>query len=470
MSLSHPGDAVAFRVADHLTGKEPWEVFGERIRRYEIHIAGDQVEMTRGPITLEGYGLRIFRSHETGTGIGFQASNDLSPEGVAAAEEDAERAARYALFPAPQVELPSGHGATGGIVEVFDRKLWEYPMDTLETYVAALRAAFEGRKEFAISFGSVRATLSSTSISNSAGLRTGYGHTTIDLEVAVEAFGGPEGPPPGEYWLNDSDRRSLPAELSVRAGRWCRYAEDVRRGKPPPTGEMSVVLPPQVLAGILPVVFGGRFTGEAQLRKVAPQPGARLGTELATVYDDGRIPWAPMSSGVDDEGVPQRRRTLLDHGVVSDTLYDTLHAGAFGAHSSGNAFRGQSSGFRTWYRFLAPPTVSPSTIVLAPGDGGTDAEIVEAAHEGVWIQQIGWSAPDPLTGAFGGEIRLGYRIRDGKLAESIRGGTVGGIALAAEGSPSLMTRLEAVGSRPAFSEAVLSPPVLVRTLSVGGET
>ena len=37
MSLSRPGDAVAFRVGDRLAGQEPWEVYGERIRRYEIH-------------------------------------------------------------------------------------------------------------------------------------------------------------------------------------------------------------------------------------------------------------------------------------------------------------------------------------------------------------------------------------------------------------------------------------------------
>jgi predicted Zn-dependent protease len=470
MSAPRPGDAVAFRVGDQLSGKEPWEVFGERIRRYEIHLNGDKIEMTRGPIALLGYGIRVFRARPDGTtGVGFQASNDLSPEGILAAEQDAERAARYAVFPTARVELPAGHGATGGIVEVLDRGLWEYPMDCLERYVAALRAAFEGRKQFALSFGSVRATLSNTSICNSAGLRTGYGHTTVDLEVGVKAFGGPEGPPPGEYWLNDSDRRSRPAELAVRVPEWCRYAEDVRRGRPPPTGDVAVVLPPPVLAGILPTVFGGRFTGPAHLRKVAPTPGMKLGADLATIHDDGRVPWAPMSSPVDDEGVPQRRRTLLDHGVVSELLYDTLHAGAFEAHSTGSGFRGISSGFRTWYRFLQPPSVFPSTIVLAPGGGGTDTELVEAAREGIWIQQIGWSSPDPITGAFGGEIRLGYRIRNGKLAESIRGGTVGGIALAAEGSSSLMTRLEAVGSTAAFSEQVSSPPVLVRPLTVAGE-
>jgi predicted Zn-dependent protease len=469
MSLSRAGDAVAFRVADRLAGKEPWEVFGERIRRYEIHLAGDRVEMTRGPIALEGYGVRVFRSRDSAIGIGYQASNDPSDAGVRAASEDAERAARFASFPAAHFELPTGRGATGGIVEVMDRGLWEYPMDSLDVYVAALRAAFEGRKQVGLSFGSVRATLSEVSICNSVGLRTGYGHTTVEVELGVKSFGGPEGPPPGEYWVNDADRRLLPGELETRVTKWCRFAEDVRRGRPPPTGEVAVVLPPPVLAGILPTVFGGRFTGSARLRQVAATPGARLGTELATIHDDGRLPWAPMSSPVDDEGVPQRRRTLLDHGAVSDILYDCIHAGTFDERSTGNGFRGVSYGFRNWYRFLQPPTVSPSTIALEEGTGGSDDEIVEAAHDGIWIQQIGWSSPDPLTGAFGGEIRLGYRIRDGKLAESIRGGTVGGLALAPEGAPSLLTRLEAIGSHAEFSEPVSSPPVLVRSLAVAGE-
>lgn len=469
MSSPRAGDAAAFRVSEHLVGSEPWEVFGERIRRYEIHLNGEKIEMTRGPIALEGYDIRLFRARDGATGVGCQASNDFSAEGVRAAVDDAERFGRYASFPTPRFELPTGRGAAGGIVEVLDRGLWEYPMDSLDGYVAALRAALEGRKGFALSFGSVRATLVETSICNSAGLHTSYGHTTVEVEVGVKAFGGPEGPAPGEFWLNDSDRRLRPSELGGRVTEWCRYAEDIRRGRPPPTGKLPVVLPPAVLAGILPTVFGGRFTGSAQLRGVAIQPGMKLGTELVTVQDNGRIPWAPMSSPVDDEGVPQRRRTLLDHGSVSEILYDTLHAGAFGTRSTGSGFRGLTSGFRTWYRFLQPPTVSPSTITLDPGDGGTDAELIEAAHDGIWVQEIGWSSPDPVSGAFGGEIRLGYRIRNGELGEPIRGGTIGGVALAPEGLPSLMTELVAIGSQTAFSEPVSSAPVLVRSLAVGGE-
>lgn len=469
MSAAHPREAAAFRVGDYLAGKEPWEVFGERIRRFEIHLNGNEIEISRGPIALEGYDIRVFRPREGAMGVGSQASNDFSAEGVRQALEDAERSSRLGSFPTRRLDLPSGRGAAGGIVEVLDRGLWEYPMDSLEGYVAALRSAFEGRRQFGISFGSVRATLTETSICNSSGLRTGYGHTSVELELAIKAYGGPEGPAPGEYWLNESDRRLRPAEMGPRVEEWCRFAEDVRRGRPPPAGEMPVVLPPPVLAGILPVVFGGRFTGSARVRGVAIEPGMKLASESVTVLDDGRYPWAPMSSPVDDEGVPQRRRTLLDRGSVSEILYDSLHAGAFDARSTGSGFRGLSGGFRTWYRFLQPPTVATSTVTLAPGDGGTDAELVEAAGDGIWIQEIGWSSPDPVTGAFGGEIRLGYRIRNGKLAEPVRGGTVGGIALAPEGLPSVLTRLEKVGSEARYSEPVSTPSVLAGSLTVGGE-
>ena len=469
MSAPRTRDAAAFRVADQLTGKDPWEVFGERIRRFEIHLSGGAVEMTRGPVALEGYEIRVFRPREGSLGIGCQASNDFTPDGVRLALEDAERSARFASFPTSRFSLPAGRGAAGGIVEVLDRGLWEYPMDSLESYVAGLRAAFEGRNGFTLSFGSLRATLVETSICNSSGLRTGYGHTQVELEVGVKAEGGPEGPAPGEYWLNDSDRRLQPAEISRRVDEWCRYAEDVRRGVPPPTGEMPVILPPAVLAGILPTVCSGRLTGSARLRGIAAQPGAKVASEIVTVHDDGRVPWAPMSSPVDDEGVPQRRRLLVDHGTISEILYDTLHAGAFDTHSTGNAFRGMAFGFPTWYRFLQPPLVAPTTIVVSPGDGGTEAELIETAREGLWIQEIGWSSPDPVSGAFGGEIRLGYRIRGGKLAEPIRGGTVGGFVFAPAGSPSLLSRLQAIGSTSAFAEPVSSPPVLIRALPVGGE-
>lgn len=460
---------TALRVAERIRAPAPWEVFGQRIQRFELHLGGSRVEMIRGPITLEGYGIRVLRPREGKTGAGFQASTELSPAGIRATLEDAESIARHAEFPAPRVELPGSTPSSPPVAEVVDRQLWDDPLGSIDAYVAELVRGFAGHRDVVPTFGSVRATLSETSIANSAGLRAQFPQTAVEFEVAVKAFGGPEGVAPGEYWVNESTRRLDPSRLASDIDTWCRFAQDVRRASPPPTGEVAVALPASVLAGILPSVLGFRFTGAARLRKIAPRPGDAVAAAKVTVLDDGLYPWSPVSSPFDGEGQARQARPLISQGKVAGLLYDALHAGAFEAQSTASAARGyMPMGYIDWRQFSRPPNVSSSTLVVAPGDGGTDPELVETVEDGVWVQQLGWAIPDFISGAFGGEIRIGYRIRHGKLAEPIRGGTVGGFVMSAPGRPSLLQNVAAIGSRPQLADAVASPTLVVRTLTVAG--
>ncbi len=469
MTAASPTSDTAFRVADRVRVPAPWEVFAERTRRFEVHLNGRAIEMVRGPIALEGYGIRLLRSREGRTGVGFQSSTDLSEAGIHATSADAETVARHSVFPAETVELPGGAGPAGRSVEIVDRKLWADPLATVDAYVAELLRGFEGRKDVLASFGSVRATLIETSIANSASLRASYAQTLVDFEVAVKAFGGPEGAPPGEYWVNNTSRRLEPERLPADIENWCTYAKDVRRAIPPPTGELPVVLPPGVLAGIIPSVIGFRFTGAARLRKISPGVGSSVAAETVTIVDDGLFPWAPASSPFDGDGSPRGGHPVVAAGAVSHLLYDAMHAGAFDVPSTSSASRAFGpGGFADWRRFIHPPRVSSSTLAIAPGKGGTEAELVEQAGEGIWVQQLGWAVPDDISGAFGGEIRIGYRIRHGKIAEPVRGGTVGGTVMAPPGRPSLLTSVAAIGSVAELSEAIVSPPLLIRPLVVAG--
>jgi predicted Zn-dependent protease len=460
-------DDTAFRVADRLRTELPWDVFAERSRRYELHLNGRAVEMARGPISVGGFGVRVFRARGEKTGVGFQASTDLSEEGVRTGFKVASDVARSSEFPAKRVELPTSGKSGPPQVEVRDARLWDRPGESLQDYVDTLFAAFDGKKGVTPSFGSVRATLTETSLANSAGLRTSYAHTTVEFEVAVKAFGGPEGAPPGEYWVNSSSRRLETDPLPGLVEEWCRFARDVRRAQPTPSGDLPVVLSSATLSGILPLVLGFRFTGGARLREIAPKAGDRLAGPALTIHDDGLLPWAIASAPVDDEGTRQRKRSLIVRGAVSELMYDALHAGAFGTTSTGNAVR-ISLFFRDWRHFLHAPNGTATTLVVEPGAGGTDAELIEAAGDGVWVQQLGWAIPDPISTAFGGELRIGYRIRGGKLAEPIRGGTVGGLVLAPPGARSLLNDVAAIGSRPTLSDTISTPTLLVRPLTVAG--
>jgi TldD protein len=467
MTAGGAPEPVSYRVADRLRTEAPWEVFGERARRYELHFNGRVIESVRGPLLVEGYGVRIFRPHGDRTGTGFQASTEVTDEGIAHTLADAEKVATHSDFPTKKVVLPSAVSMAG--VEVVDPHLWESPLPRLQAYVDALLAPFDTIKDVVPSFGSVRATLSENSLANSSGLRGTYRHTTAALELAVKAFGGPEGTPPGEYWVNQLERRVDPDHAGDPVAAWCQYARDARRAKAPPTGELPVVLPPSSLAGILPSVVGSRWTGTARLREIAPVPGSMVAGPNVTVHDDGRFPWAPNTAPMDDEGTPTRRRVLIETGAASELMYDVLHAGAFDVPASGNGFRGLSFGYRDWLRFTHAPTTGASTLVMAPGSGGTDMEIAEATGDGIWVQQLGWANPDPVSGSFGGEIRIGYRIRNGKIAEPVRGGTVGGTVLAPVGAPSLLTSIAAIGSEALLVDDLSCPTLLVRPLTVAGD-
>jgi predicted Zn-dependent protease len=462
-----PSD-LAYRVADRLKTDGPWDVIGERSTRFEVHLQGTTVELERGPITIEGYGVRLFRRHGDGLGTGFQASTDLSPEGIRAVVEDAETTARHSEFPARSVELPSG-GKPPAEVLVVDPRLWADPAGAVGAYVDALLRPFEGRKGVVPSFGSVKATLTELSFANSAGLKVSFPLTSAELELGVKAFGGPEGAPPGEFWVTRSTRRLEPETAARSVDAWCRYAADVRHAVTPPNGDQAVIVPPDVLSGILPQVLGFRFTGAARLRKIAPEVGAVVAAGRVTIRDDGCYPWGPRSAPYDDEGSPRETCALIERGSVANLLYDALYASAFATRSTGSGVR-TTVGPTADLRFAHRPSPGGSTLVVAPGDGGTTDELVEAAGEGILVTQLGWANPNPISGAFGGEIRIGYRIRGGKLAEPVRGGTVGGVVLAPPGSPSMLANAEAIGRELELSDHLAAPAVLVRPLSVAGSS
>lgn len=469
MSSAEAGPPVASVVAEELRGRvePPWEVFGERAQHFEIHLNGPSVEMVRGPIALTGYGIRLFRPREKVMGVGFSAGSDTAPASIGRLVAGAEANARYSSFPSSGVNLPSGNGGAHPGAELIDRRLWADPTTALSDAVESLLHLLEGRPGIAPSFGSLRASLVHTSIANSTGLARSYEHTVVDSEVAVKAFGGPEGAAPGEYWVNRRDRQ-LPTEaFRGEVDGWCDRAERMRRADSPPNGAFPVVLPPPVLVDVLPAILGFRLSGAARLRKVAPAVGSRIGVDSLTISDDGQLPFGSGSAPFDDEGARTSRHPLIRAGVVAHLLYDALHSAAFDSPHTASAWRAPAF-FSSWFHFPFAPQPACSNLVVEPGTGGSDAELIEGIDDGLWVDQLGYAFPDPLSGAFGGEIRAGYRIRNGKLAEPVRGGTVGGPLVAGEGEPSFLSSIGAIGSHPTLVADLVCPPIRFNGVSVAG--
>jgi predicted Zn-dependent protease len=470
MSDPSMGAETAFRAAEYVRRNRlagSWDIFGERAERYEVHLNGTKREMIRAPLRLEGVGLRVIRPVEGKLGVGFAATSDRSPDSIAKLVEDAEATARYSRFPAAAAELPGSSLAGAASVDTVDRTAWANPLEAVDQYVHELVTAFEGRTGVVPSFGSVHLTLAESTLANSAGLEHRASRTLVDVEVAVKAFGGSEGRPPGEYWVVGHSVRLDPSTVRSQVDTWCTRAKDVRVAKPPSAGEQTVVLPPRVLADVLPEILSYRLSGAAALRGIAPKPGESIGSPGISIWDDGRRPYALGSSAVDDEGNVQSKRTLVSAGVADSTLFDVLHGSAAGRSSTGSGLR-DSIASPLWERFAIPPSPLATTLVVGPGDVASDAELAEVVGEGIWLDQLGYAFPDTLSAAFGGEIRIGYRIHNGKIGEPLRGGTVGGLVLAGTGERSLLNSVVALGKQVELVPHLSCPTMAVEKMGVGG--
>jgi TldD protein len=176
--------------------------------------------------------------------------------------------------------------------------------------------------------------------------------------------------------------------------------------------------------GRLPVVVGNAFGGvllheavghglEADaVQKRASVYAGRLGEQLAgpfvTAYDDGSRANEWGSDGIDDEGTPTRRTTVIEEGRLTAYLYDLVTARRDGAEPTGN-------GRRESFRHLPQPRMTNT--FFAPGD---------ATEHGLYAVSFGGGQVEPATGDFVFGVSEGYLIENGKVTAPVRGATLVG--------------------------------------------
>src|SRR5690606_13378724 len=91
------------------------------------------------------------------------------------------------------------------------------------------------------------------------------------------------------------------------------------------TCEVPVVFDPET-AGSLLRTLSSALSGYALYKGasfLAGKLGTRVGSDLVTVFDDGTLPGALGSRPFDGEGLPTRRKTVIENGFLRSYLLDT---------------------------------------------------------------------------------------------------------------------------------------------------
>jgi TldD protein len=230
----------------------------------------------------------------------------------------------------------------------------------------------------------------------------------------------------------------------------------------------------------MPIVVGSGFGGvllheavghglEADaIQKRASIYAGRLGDKLAgdgvTAYDDGRRPNEWGSDGIDDEGTPTQRTTILEDGELTSYLYDLLRARKDGVESTGN-------GRRESFRHLPVPRMTNT--FFAPGEA-SEEELIAGVERGLYAVSFGGGQVEPATGDFVFGVSEGYLIEDGKVTSPVRGATLignGPEALGAvdgiAGDLEIATGFCGKGGQ-RVPAGVGQPHVRIKALTVGG--
>ncbi|HEY6636733.1 MAG TPA: TldD/PmbA family protein [Solirubrobacterales bacterium] len=455
MTESAPADLeeLARRAAEAATaaGASDAEAWAEGSRSREVRVHAGEVESLT-EASGRGVGIRAWIGARTGYAYGTDLSEagltELAGAAVGAArvaDEDESSAAPESSGEA--TEIPGLHDegvASTETAEVIDlaKRIERVALDRDSRVTGVEEVVY-------VDEDSTAAISTSRGVSGAFGASAAYSFlqamATEDSEVQTGlGFGVARSP-------RDLDAGEIGAEAGDEASSMLGATKPESRSCP-------VVLSDRVAASFAGFIGGALSADEVQRGR---SPFAdRLGDEVAStalrVADDGTDPGGLASAPFDGEGTPRSRTPLVGDGKLLAYLHDSYTARRGGAASTGNASRAS---------YRSPPSVSPSNLMIEPGELSL-RELLERAGDGVYITEVAGlhSGVNPVTGRYSVGA-TGKAIRGGELAEPLREFTIAGELL------STLAAVQAVGSEVRwvpFGGSVHSAPFLVAEMAIGG--
>lgn len=199
-----------------------------------------------------------------------------------------------------------------------------------------------------------------------------------------------------------------------------RDAVALLSAKKPPGGRLPVILDPE-LAGVFvheavghaseaDIVLSGDSILEGKI-------GEKVASDLVNVYDDptirafGHYPY-------DDEGVPSRRRPVIEDGVLISYLHSRETAARLGSGEPGNA---RAQGYMR-------PIVRMSNTFIDNGDSAFE-ELLKEIGDGVYLIGSRGGQVNTGEGVFQFSAEKGYLVEGGEITDMLRDVSLSGHTL-----------------------------------------
>ncbi|MCE7030492.1 metalloprotease TldD [Jiella avicenniae] len=234
----------------------------------------------------------------------------------------------------------------------------------------------------------------------------------------------------------------------IADGSWQTIADEALRqarvnleAVPAPAGSFDIVLGAGWPGVMLHEAVGHGLEGDFNRKKTSAFAGL-MGQQVAakgvTVVDDGTIAERRGSLTIDDEGTPTNRTVLIEDGKLVGYMQDRQNARLMGMAATGN-------GRRQSYAHVPMPRMTNTMMLEGPH---TKEEIIASVKDGIYAVSFGGGQVDITSGKFVFGCTEAYRIRNGKVAEPLKG------AMLIGNGPEAMHRVSMVGNDVALDTGI----------------
>lgn len=409
-------DAIAAALAT-TPGVDDWQIEVLCDDEQQIYLIGERVESRRS-VTGERARVTLHNDHRVGDGPLARGvttltllAGDVADTGALARRlHDAVTIA--SLTNNPPFSLPDVPGARGfPAVQTVDAAFDGDVAGALDHALQRLRASVANWSGVRLSSAELYATRTRRILRNSRGLNAADDGTRVYLDFALIAHqDGQE----AEFHAELVRRRFADLMIEGAVDAYAAFARHALHATPPMTHQGPVILSGEAVAqlfvpllGSSPLVFHASaqaaYRGISRFSSGDYITGSRPAGDRLSVIGDATRPWGIRTAAFDEDGLAAGRVTVIEDGVFRRPWADTRYASYLGIE----------------------PTGAFGNVTVLPGRWGLD--LLRSAAEGPVCEIVSFShlSPDPISGDFTVEIRLGYR-HDDRGTVPFRGGTLSG--------------------------------------------
>jgi PmbA protein len=341
------------------------------------------------------------------------------------------------------------------VMEIFDSDMRSVSIKRkvellTEMEAAALKYDPSVKRSEHVGYSEVSGTVG---VFNTNGLSYSYDASSCQLGVGAVAERNGRMETGYEGWTSCYFKRlPPPAELGKEAA---KRAVALLGSKPVSSQKVPVVFDPQVgfslLASLAQALRGDNVN--KRISYLGERLGEKIGSELVTIRDNGKLPEGPVSRPIDAEGVSTSDLTLFEKGILKNFIYDYFSALRAGKKPTGNAVRES---------YMDLPQVGFSNYYMEKGNLKPE-DIIKDTANGFYVTKLaGWwlginpASPDYSSAA------SGLWIKNGQLAQPVSGVTIASTVL------DMLAGIDAVADDLIFKGDISCPTFRVREMALSG--